>query len=364
VRGEDPLTPPLILGAGPAGCAAAIVLARSGARPLLVDRDAEAGDVLCGGFLSWATAERLRGLGIDAEALGAHPVERLLLFGSGRHVEIPLPKRAFGLSRKTLDGALRRQAAEAGAELIVETIRQVEGLHVLGRQREWHPESLFLATGKHDVRGVTRPRPADDPALGIRLRFRPSATLATRLAGTIELHLFDGGYAGVVLQEGGSANLCLAVRKSLLAEAGGNPVDLLSNLAARHPHFALRLEPGWGGAAIETIGAVPYGWSASATEPGLFRLGDQAAVIPSLAGEGIDIALASGVAAGEAWLTGGSAAAPAFQRRLHESAKEPMRWAGAAWRLAENPAAAQLGLAAARLMPGLIAPLMAATRIA
>lgn len=364
MRGEDPLTPPLILGAGPAGCAAAIALARSGARPLLVDRDSEAGDVLCGGFLSWATAERLRGLGIDAEALGAHPVERLLLFGSGRPVEIPLPRRAFGLSRKTLDGALRRKAVQAGAELIVETVRQVEGLHVLGRQRQWQPESLFLATGKHDVRGVTRPHPADDPALGVRLRFRPSATLRRRLAGTIELHLFDGGYAGLVLQEGGSANLCLAVRKSLLAEAGGSPVDLLAALAARHPHFALRLEAGWRETAIETIGAVPYGWCATTTDPGLFRLGDQAAVIPSLAGEGIDIALASGIAAAEAWLRGGPAAAPDFQRGFHDSVKDPMRWAGAAWSLAETPAAAQLGLAAARLVPGLIAPLMAATRIA
>lgn len=364
VRGEDPLTPPLILGAGPAGCGAAIVLARSGAHPLLVDRDAEASDALCGGFLSWATAERLQGLGIDAEALGAHPVERLLLFGNGRPAAISLPRRAYGLSRKTLDGALRRVATKAGAELVVETVRQVEGLHVLGRQRDWQPDSLFLATGKHDVRGATRPRPADDPALGIRLRFRPSATLAKRLAGTIELHLFDGGYAGLVLQEGGSANLCLAVRKSLLAEAGGNPVDLLADLAARHPHFALRLEPGWRQRTIETIGAVPYGWSARTTEPGLFRLGDQAAVIPSLAGEGIDIALASGIAAAEAWLQGGSAAAPAFQRGFHESVKDPMRWAGAAWSLAERPVAAQLGLAAARLVPGLIAPLMAATRIA
>ncbi|MGZ3258959.1 MAG: FAD-dependent monooxygenase, partial [Croceibacterium sp.] len=56
---------PLIVGAGPAGCAAAIVLARGGAHPLLVDRDAEVGDALCGGFLSWRTAEKLRGLGVD-----------------------------------------------------------------------------------------------------------------------------------------------------------------------------------------------------------------------------------------------------------------------------------------------------------
>ena len=47
-----PPMPPLILGAGPAGCAAAIVLADHGLRPILLDRDAEARDQLCGGFLS------------------------------------------------------------------------------------------------------------------------------------------------------------------------------------------------------------------------------------------------------------------------------------------------------------------------
>ena len=39
-----------------------------------------------------------------------------------------------------------------------------------------------------------------------------------------------------------------------------------------------------------------------ATEPGLFRLGDQAAVIASLAGDGIAVALASGAAAAHACL--------------------------------------------------------------
>jgi flavin-dependent dehydrogenase len=299
VRREDPLKRPLVIGAGPAGCAAAIELARGGAEPLLVDRDAEAGDALCGGFLSWRTAERLRGLGVEPEALGAHPVERLLLFGDGRPVEIALPRLAFGISRKALDTALRERAIEAGAGLAVDTVRHIDGLRVTGRANEWMAESLFLATGKHDLRGNARPRAAKDPALGLRLRLRPSKRLAKRLAGTIELHLFGGGYAGVVLQEDGSANVCLAVRKSLIGEAGADPVELLARLAAAHPHFALRLEPGWREAPLDTIGSVPYGWSARDTEPGLFRLGDQAAVIPSLAGEGIDIALASGMAGKE-----------------------------------------------------------------
>jgi len=354
---------PLIVGAGPAGCAAAIVLARGGAQPLLVDRDAEIGDALCGGFLSWRTAERLRGLGVDPEALGAHPVERLLLFGNGRPVEIALPKRAFGLSRKTLDTALRQRAVAEGARLAIDTVRQIDGLHVAGRAHDWQAASLFLATGKHDVRGAARPRSAKDPALGLRLRIKPSPGLARRLAGTIELHLFDGGYAGIVLQEDGSANVCLAVRKSLIGEAGANPSHLLARLAASHPHFALRLETGWRKARVDTIGSVPYGWSTQVTEPGVFRLGDQAAVIPSLAGEGIDIALASGIAAAEAWLAGGPEAARSYQLALRERVRGPLTWAGAAWGLAERPMVTRLALAAARFAPSLVGRLVEATRL-
>jgi flavin-dependent dehydrogenase len=359
VRREDPL----IVGAGPAGCAAAITLARGGSGPLLLDRDAKAGDALCGGFLSWRTAERLRELGVEPEALAAHPVERLMLFGEGRPAAITLPRRAYGLSRRALDGELRQAAIAAGAELVVDTVRRIEGLRITGRFREWQAESLFLATGKHDLRGAPRARPARDPALGLRLRLQPSSPLAKRLANTIELHLFGGGYAGVVLQEDGSVNVCLAVRKSLIGDAGANPIQLLSRLAAKHPHFALRLEPGWGDARIDTIGSIPYGWSAETTKPGVFRLGDQAAVIPSLAGEGIDIALASGIAAAAAWLAGGADAAPSYQQALHRRVKAPLLWAGATWSLAERPPIARWGLAAARFAPGLVERLMDATRL-
>jgi flavin-dependent dehydrogenase len=359
VRRKDPL----IVGAGPAGCAAAIVLARGGAKPLLVDRDAQVTDALCGGFLSWRTAARLRGLGVDPDALGAHAVERLILFGEGRPAEIGLPKRAYGLSRRALDSALRQQAVAAGVELVLDSVRHVDGLQVHGRAHAWDAAGLFLATGKHDLRGTPRPRAAKDPALGLRVRLHPSPRLAKRLAGTIELHLFDGGYAGLVLQEDGSANLCLAVRKSLLGQADGDPAALLASLAGSHPHLALRLEPGWREAAFDTIGSIPYGWSAEATEPGVFRLGDQAAVIPSLAGEGIDIALASGIAAAEAWLAGGADAAPAYQQALHRRVKAPLLWAGAAWGLAERPAISRWGLAAARFAPKLVERLVDATRL-
>src|SRR5690606_12605363 len=95
-------TPPLIVGAGPAGCAAAVALAAEGVRPLLIDRDAEPRDVLCGGFLSWRTAEQLRAIGVDPRGLGARRVARLALFSQDREVAVPLPAPAFSLSRRAL----------------------------------------------------------------------------------------------------------------------------------------------------------------------------------------------------------------------------------------------------------------------
>src|SRR5690606_29731712 len=255
-------TAPLILGAGPAGCSAAIALAQAGAAPLLLDSQADVGDPLCGGFLSWRTAAQLRHLGIDLAAIGARPVNQLVLLAGGREAAIPLPGQAFGLSRHALDQALRRRALALGAELAIDSARGIEGLTVIGRQRRWSGDGLFLATGKHDVRGRARPRHSPDPALGLRLRLPATALRNRLLEGRIELHAFRGGYAGIVLQEDGRANLCLALRKSLLARHGREPEQLLAGLAGDHPALADRLGNDWQGRTIETIGAVPYGWMA------------------------------------------------------------------------------------------------------
>ena len=355
---------PVILGAGPAGCAAAIMLAAEGLRPVLLDRDAQVRDPLCGGFLSWRTAEQLRELGIDPAGLGAAQVDRVALFTTGSELVTPLPAPAFGLSRHALDSALHERAIAAGAQLEIDTARGIEGTEVLGRRRRWSGDALFLATGKHDLRGIGRPRPSHDPALGLRLRLPASAGRSELLAGRIELHLFAGGYAGVVLHEDGSANVCLAVRKSLLASSGGDPVRLLSDLAEAHPHFDRRLGEDWQTAPVESIGAVPYGWIARSTAPGLFRLGDQAAVIPSLAGEGISIALASGALAARVWLEQGAAGAASFQQLMAARAVAPLRAAGLARTLAESPLGARAGLALARRVPAALHRLIEASRIA
>jgi menaquinone-9 beta-reductase len=353
---------PLILGAGPAGCAAGLALARGGVRPLILERQRETGDAICGGFLSWKTLEKLETLGV--RGLGGHPVHSVHVFDGRATASAALPAGAIGVSRQRLDTVMQAAFAKAGGgiERGVTVKNWADGV-VSTDAGDRSPESLFLASGKHDVRGLARPRDDDDPAMGLRVRIAAHAALARLLDGRIELHLFDGGYVGLLLQEDGSANFCLAVRKSKLAEAGGDPATLLRGLAEAHPAIGERLGLIDAMPGIDAVAAVPYGWRATATTPGLFRLGDQAAVIPSLAGEGIGIAVASGIAAARAWTQGGPEAAPAYQQRFARQTLRPVTAARVLWRYGERPAAAALATRTLAAMPFLTRIAARMTRI-
>ena len=348
----------LILGGGPAGSAAAITLARAGARPLGLERQRETGDAICGGFLSWRSLAALQRLGI--EVVGAEAKE-VRLFAGTRSAQAALPKRALGVSRRQLDSAMLQQAEAAGAKVERGVhAREAHGRNIRAEGEEFAAERLLLATGKHDLRGLARPRPASDPALGLRVRLGPATALGRLIAGAIELHLFDRGYAGLALQEDGTGNLCLAVRKSRLNEAG-DPVALLQEIGREVPALGERLAWLAAGAQVDAIAAVPYGWHTRQTFEGVYRLGDQAGVIPSLAGEGMGIALASGVMAGEGVVRGETA--EAFQFRLASRTRRPIGIASAILAAAERPGSAAALVQLMKLAPGLATLLARVTRV-
>jgi flavin-dependent dehydrogenase len=357
-------TPALIVGGGPAGATVALLLARAGAPHLLIERRPATGDALCGGFLSWRTLETLRGLGIAAEELNPQPVTAVRLFAGERRAEAPLPRPARGVSRHRLDTLLLKRATAAGAAIDygVTAAAVADRTVTLRGGDELAADALFLATGKHELRGLARPAEAlgDDPSLGLRVRLGPSAVLDRLIGDTIELHLFDRGYAGLVRQEDGSVNLCLAVHRSRLTEEG-DPVRLLQAIGAELPPLGERLA-WWTGDASDAVANVPYGWRASDGAAGLFRLGDQAGVIPSLAGEGVGIALASGVRAAQAYLRGGAAAAADYQRRLARDLARPIGLADLVRHTAEHHRLA-LWLVRAARTPGAIDLIARLTRI-
>lgn len=360
-------TTTLIAGGGPAGLTAAITLARGGTEPLLIERHAQTPDLLCGGFVSWQTLDTLAQLGLDHDKLGGHAINRVRLFGGNRSRDTQLPHSGMGLSRRRLDGLLLEEAEESGAEIQRGiTISSADGPgHIrLADGETIAADALFLATGKYELRGLKRPvdKQDSDPWMGLRYRIAASPALQSRISGAIELHLFRHGYAGLLLQEDGSANLCLALRRSRLREAGGDPGQLLGLLGRETPSLAERLDGETLPDTSDAISRVPYGWRMREGRSGLFRIGDQGAVIPSLAGEGIGIALASGEAAARAYLENGPDGAIAYQHSFAKAARRPIAIASMLKRLTGHPRLARHAIALAGF-PGLVGLLGEATRI-
>lgn len=327
--------------------------------PVLIERAPGERDLVCGGFLGWDCIAELKKLGLDPVTLGAKPIHRLRLVSGGSVVEAALPMVAAGLSRRRLDATLLRMAEEAGAAVLRgRAARALEGHKLrLDDGEEMEGDAIFLATGKHELRGAARAIGKRPVSVGLRTALAPSVELARDLAGTIELHLYDGGYAGLLLQEDGAVNLCLTAARNRFADG---PEALVAALAKEAPMLGERI----GGARLEweAIAGVPYGWRARATEPGLYRIGDQAAVIASLAGDGIAVALASGAAAASACLHGDGPGARAYQKAFARRAGRPLAVAETLRHMAEAPLRRRLLMRLAKV-PGLAGAAARLTRI-
>ena len=358
--------PLLIIGSGIAGAAAAIDLARAGQRPLIIERNREIGDAICGGFLSWQSLAALERLGLSPQLLGGQPVNEVRLFAGRRMARAPLPQRGMGLSRRALDTALLDQALAAGASVERGISVRTYGPDavMLSDGATLKPADLFVAHGKYGVAGHQRHPPAKvaaDPVVGLRLRLSATRQIAMLVGEAVELFLFDRGYAGLVRQEDGTANLCLAVHKSRLSEAGGKPEVLIAQWGASNGPLGERLAAADPVGPIDAIAAIPYGWRRSSGPDGLWHLGDQAAVIPSLAGEGMGIALSTASSAVASWRQGDRSAD--WQRRMARRLTPPMTLARIIWALAEHPRWNGAGVALLQQLPMLTGVLARGTRV-
>ncbi len=322
----------LILGGGVAGCAAAIALARKGRSVTLIEREPTPRHKVCGEFLSGEALEDLHALGIDVPSLGAVPVDYVRLAAARRAAEAPLPFPAASLTRKALDTALIAEAVAVGVR-----VEQGRSVHSLNRTtaNSWQATlddgttrqapTAFLATGKHDVRGHTRPR---DPEqwIAFKMYYRLTPAQTAELSRASELMLYPGGYGGIQPVEGGVANLCCVVQQRYLPRGANRWQSFLAKIQQDCPHLAMRL------AGAEPLLAkpiavthIPYGYIRRKTEDGLYCIGDQAAVIPSFTGDGISIALHTARCAAAAYLAGEPA--PVFQPRLRSTLLSQMRLA-------------------------------------
>src|SRR5581483_5081343 len=113
----------LVIGAGPAGSAAALYLARAGIDVLLLEKDAFPRDKVCGDGLTPRGVHQLLRMGIDISAPGWRRFRGIRVHCDGHQVEVDWPATGqypdFGLTRTRhdFDELLARHAEAAGARL-------------------------------------------------------------------------------------------------------------------------------------------------------------------------------------------------------------------------------------------------------
>jgi geranylgeranyl reductase family protein len=304
-----------IIGAGPAGAAAAISLAGKGYRVALIDKEKFPRDKLCGDFINPVNWPILRELGVESDVLSSEH-GKVTAFRittcSGEHAEAPLPAQnrgpefGLGLSRTRLDMALLRKAAHKGAIVL-------QGCRIKNLKRDSRGWALLLdhAPGDGEILApVLIGADGRNSWVAHRLGLASAAETQGRSVGfqihldaphavraNIDIHLFPGGYAGLVGVGGNSFNLCLAVDKQRLPRE--RQVEfLLKSLLPQNPYLReLLLNSRRVGDARATYPV--YFKPRRCVADGLVFIGDAARVNEPMSGEGIYFAMKSALLAAE-----------------------------------------------------------------
>ncbi len=296
----------LVVGAGPAGSAAAIHAARAGYAVLLVDAASFPRDKTCGDGLTPRALSELRALGLAERVTGGYTNRGLILHGFGNSVTAPWPDSSYGtvgsaMPRTLFDALLLTTARAAGAEVWEDSpavdvtvergrARSVGIMHggetvkvyprwiivadgvrsPLGRKlgRQWHRGEVYgLAARSY----CASPR-ADEPWIHSHLQLSDAA-------GTPQ-----PGYGWIFPLGNGTVNLGAGALSTDRHPARVNTKKLLAHYAhTQRAGWQLGPEDGVASAALPMGGAV-----SNVAGANWMLIGDAAACVNPLNGEGID----------------------------------------------------------------------------
>ncbi|HET7697416.1 MAG TPA: NAD(P)/FAD-dependent oxidoreductase [Vicinamibacterales bacterium] len=313
----------IVAGAGPAGSVAGAVLARGGARVLIVDRARFPRGKLCGDTINPGALAVLRRLGLTASfEQTALPIDGMVVTGQhGVRVRCEYGSGARGLSllRRDLDAALAAAAAQAGARI-------EEGVVVRGPLLGADGTVRGVVIAGRNGRDVRVPAPLVIAADGRRSRVALGAGLLrhprrprrwaigayfTGVAGLSrfgEMHVRPARYIGVAPLPSGDANVCLVVERDA---AHDDSASLLLEAVTRDPELRDRFDAARMIAPPAVLGPLAVD-ARGAGAPGLLLAGDAAGFIDPMTGDGLRFAVRGGELAATAALAAlaGTAGAP------------------------------------------------------
>ncbi len=301
----------LIVGGGPAGSAAAIALARRGYEVALIDKQIFPREKLCGDFVNPINRVIFRDLGVEQQILAqAHGtvIGFRITTGAGREAEVEFAddehrtEAGLGLRRAVLDHVLLQRVVALGAVVqqgrrVDELCRTEGGWRVIVGEESWHAKILIGADGRNSW--VARQLGADHGAattgraVGFQCRLRISGSVGNQ----IEIHLFPGGYAGLVGVGDGTVTLGMAVDKRRVEDR--HDADFLfGEVLGKNPHLKAILARCAGAAELRSVYPVYFPPRRRFADHALL-VGDAARVSEPITGEGIYFAMRSGMLAAE-----------------------------------------------------------------
>jgi geranylgeranyl reductase family protein len=337
----------LVVGAGPAGSAAAIAAATHGLHVVCIDRAVFPRDKTCGDGLTANALRLLERLGVSS--LPLWPVrETVMVSPSGRHAVLPMPPDGVHgavVARRELDAAMLSVARARGADVregyaFEKFVEHDDGVQV---DDIWAP--FVIAADGHwsSVRRALAPSAPRDLGEWHAVRQYFDGVDTDRLWVSFERDLLPG-YAWVFPLPNGCANVGYGVLR-----ADGRSGRELKTL---WPSVLERLRPIIGGAArpAEPVRAwpIPTRYSPDRLLHGtrVMFAGDAAGVVDPMTGEGIAQAIETGMLAADAVATGES-----YVRAVHRTLGRDLRFATALQSLLRRPWGARSAIRAADLTP-------------
>lgn len=285
-----------VVGAGPAGCAAALgaLAARPNLKVVLVDRSDFPRDKSCGDGIAPQVLDVLAEVGIHGLLDDWRPVARLQLQRAGVTALREMARPAWVVPREVFDARLVQAATQAGAEirrLRVRTVRSTaDGISL---DEGLNARVLVGADGAHSlVRSAIGVRPVRRRALALR-GYAPTPAHRAGRQVIVFSQTRQPSYAWSFDRGDGLANVGYGEILS------GNRAPLSRDLVLRRLEALL---PGATHAADRWLGHhLPLSsWRWAQPDGRVLLAGDAAGLVNPLTGEGIYYAVATGVLAGRA----------------------------------------------------------------